>query len=359
MSNKVYYCHLCSHPYADSAFTTPSGIRYDKISPQQNCVQVDSCPGQGFGGLCVPSGKTQADIINEENNIPISGVLPSSTKRKLGLCVFLMDSSGSMGDAAYDPNFPSTLGVEPHINNSPCEKLNQMSKRELMATNAALGIFSLKQIKDSENAFVAIFLYDHNTKYLFFKSVKTVITEYGDSRTLAKYLLKEMKELNGGTNINSALDLAASLVNEFKKGTIKALGQFEPYVQTPRQNWDVSTGQPIKPSTLLPNTPNIRVLLYTDGEHQAEYGVLESPFQFDVPDFLIGVYIGQNGQQGDKELSKIVKYCPIHGKQQYLRVSNPQDSGKLYGIFKMATGASGFCLQCIEGKGSDKPSVMR
>jgi hypothetical protein len=357
MSNQVYYCHLCSHPYADSAFTAPDGVRYDKISPQQNCVQSDTCPGQGFGGLCVPSGETEADI-RKKGKIPDDPGIPT-VKRKLGLCVFLMDASGSMGDAAYDPNFPSTLGVEPHINNSPCEKLNQMSKRELMATNAALGIFSLKQIKDSENAFVSIILYDHDTKYLFFKSVKTVVTEYGDSRTLAQYLLKEMKERNGGTNINGALDLAASLVNEFKKGSIKALGAFEPYMQTPRQNWDVSTGQAIKPSTLLPNTPNIRVLLYTDGEHQAEYGVLESPFQSAVPDFLIGVYIGQPGQQGDKELSKIVKYCPLHGKQQYLRVSNPQDSGKLYGIFKMATGASGFCLQCVEGKGSDKPNVMR
>jgi rubredoxin len=348
---KVYQCVACDHYYTEKA-TTSEGVSFDQVPAMMVC-QRPECDGEGLTGLCIPVEESLVDIarkIGSGDTKVITAV--ATTKRELGLCVFLMDASGSMGENAFgdysqpaDPAFNMS-----HPNNSPVEKAGNMSKRIMVAAAAASGIFGLRKINEDQhdNVYVCVILYDHDTKYLFFKSIKTILREYTDAKAFASYLLQELKGMNGGTDINKALGVAHSLVDRFKEGKVDALGSFYPVTHNVPHEYDVSTGQAITPKRTLTNIPNIRVLLYTDGEHQPERGVLDTPFNQFVPDPLIGAYIGQPGTNGERELQSLVHKCPIHGKDQFLVVHKPEDMMSLHGIFRMASGQSGYCLDCLK-----------
>jgi hypothetical protein len=354
MKTQAYKCHRCGRHYADTPIVSHN-ISFSQVTHNRVC-NAPKCPGNGYMGLAVPIDKDlheYAKTIGQPNT--------PGPPRELGLCIFLMDASGSMGDPAFsDVKQPSTLELPKSEKDSPCEGEGLMSKREMMAGTVADSIFSLKKIEKNGYAYIAIILYDDDIKYLLLQSVKDIVATYKEGKELARYLLKTMKEdMGGGTDINKALACAHSLKKEFIDGNINAFsfGKFETYSQTDNFIFDVFSGKRLeKPYSEV--TPNVRVLLYTDGDHQPNYGILESPFKHENPDLLIGVYVGDPSDQGNRELKSILKYCPRHGQQQYLSVNRIDDMNNLYGIFLMATGASGFCPKCIRlTKKGDTPRL--
>jgi hypothetical protein len=65
-------------------------------------------------------------------------------------------------------------------------------------------------------------------------------------------------------------------------------------------------------------------------------------------DILIGAYFGQESDQGCAELKTLLSNCPIHNSPQFFLFDKPSNIGNLKYLFRMASGASGFCPKCLE-----------
>jgi len=102
--------------------------------------------------------------------------------------------------------------------------------------------------------------------------------------------------------------------------------------------------------------PNIRVLIYTDGQQfdaQENRTLKPNPFkEHPIPglnhDILIGAYFGNEDDPGCKELKGLVSNCPRHDYPQFFLFDNPKQMSNLKSLFRMASGASGFCPKCLE-----------
>jgi hypothetical protein len=346
---QCYQCVECGTYYAEQK-VNQKGIVIEQVPDSLVCQLNDRCQTVG---LCADIELSLDEVIAKIYGDGGGG--GGGQDKELGLCLFLMDASLSMGEHAFgNAPRPSVLKPQPHPNDyKSVEDKGHMSKREMVALAAARGVFGLKSLskrKDydpHEYAYIGIILYDHATKPLFFKSVKNIFKENEDENIFAKWLLTQMKDMNGGTDINGALNMADNLVKKFKAKSLDALGNYLPMTQNFAAHFDIDGGNK-HPISKTEVEPNIRVMLYTDGEQLAEYGALDSPFRLYTPvDPLICAYIGEKGTRGAKELRSIVRYCPVHGKEQMIVVDKVTAFPTLHGIFKMASGGSGFCEMCL------------
>ena len=307
---KQYTCVECSKMYNDTNL------------PQDYVCKDSQCPGGGLTGL----------IIEIQGQQPIQTgatyVMPTTNTnlREAGLCILLMDSSGSMGESAYrDYSFPSKYGG------------STLTKREVITDIAAKAIFELQPMAKKDDAYLCAIKFDHRQSVMFTKTVSNILIEYGTPQNLAKFMYDELAEMNGGTDINSALRMAHSFVDKFVGGSLPGMGNYTPLTQSqyaPQLNRTI-------------DVPNVRVLLYTDGEQLSEYGAIDNPFINAEPDLLMGAYIGQSGEKGCNDLKSVIGKCPIHGTEQFFVLDNPQKIATLRGLFRMASGTSGFCPTCI------------
>jgi len=322
---KQYICVECESIYDDSN------------RPDDFVCKKNTCPGDGLTGLIIEMEEPAVSPLNTPPPIPgaaapsTATAIPSSIsiEKEVGLCVLLMDASGSMFvDPAFKgQNFPSSFGHE------------FLNKAEMVAKCAANAIFQLKDItlKSHQEAYIMAIKFDHRQSVMFHKSISGIIEEYGDSARFAKYLYDELSQMQGGTNINGALDMAYSFISKFKEGNIPGLGLFEPMydaVYLPNKGGDFEI-------------PNIRAMVYTDGEHLSDYGPLSNPFKSHDPDLLLGAFIGDQSESGCSDLRSIVSECPIHSQDQFFIIDNPKSQATLRRLFRMASDASGFCPACI------------
>jgi hypothetical protein len=287
---------------------------YDNAScpPDMLCMDAD-CPGDGEG------------LILARDREPVIP-LPTPTS-DLGLAVLVMDASGSM----QDPAFPASG--------------NPITRRRLVAGAVSQAIFSLRQMHQSERAYVAIIMFDIRQELLMTKSVAQYLREYPDAAALTDKLMTEFDRFNGGTDITNALLFAKSLTDKFLSGKMEAFGTYSTLSHTQYS--------PHLNKTL--DVPNVRVLVYTDGEHTAHLP-LKNPFTDMSPDLLMGIYFGQQHDKGREDLENILGNCPIHHEKQLFVFDRPEKTPQLRGFFRMASGASGFCPVClapIEGRKSE------
>ncbi|MBU3012676.1 VWA domain-containing protein [Polaribacter vadi] len=306
---KYYYCVECPQ--------TPELVYDDSTKPDNFICQRAECPGNGLTGLVI------------EAPYPGGGGTKVPIAQEVGLCVLLMDASGSM---FFDPafkgqRFPSTFGNA------------FLNKAEMVSKCAANAIFQLKDIslKKHQEAYIMAIKFDHNQSLMFLKPIKELIQEFGEAVNFAKYLYEELEQMKGGTNINSALEMAYSFISKFKEGNIPGIGDFEPMydsIHLPNKGGDYEI-------------PNIRAMIYTDGEQLAEYGALQNPFMEHDPDLLLGAFIGDQSEVGCDQLRNIVSKCPIHNQDQFFIIDSPQSQSTLRRLFRMASDASGFCPSCI------------
>jgi hypothetical protein len=101
---------------------------------------------------------------------------------------------------------------------------------------------------------------------------------------------------------------------------------------------------------------NVRVLIYTDGmQYDANGGKIlhANPFkQYPLSelnhDIVIGAFFGQEKDEGCNELKGLLSKCPIHDELQFFLFDDPAKISVLKYLFRMASGASGFCPKCLD-----------
>ena len=245
--------------------------------------------------------------------------------------MIMMDASDSMTDIAFD-------GID-------------LTRLTLVANSAASGIFDLEHLQNNSNAFVACFKFDDRVELMFVDTVANVINRHKNIDAFSDYLYNEliqMQQTPHGTDINKALQQAYELVSQFLN---KQMPGFPVKNYTPLVQRIFKYG-----STDSISVPNIRVLMYTDGRQYVVNGsMVLNPNPFNQKpivglnhDILIAAFFGSENDPGSRELHNIVSNCPIHNIPQFFLFDDPAHIGDLKYLFRMASGASGFCPSCLK-----------
>jgi hypothetical protein len=247
--------------------------------------------------------------------------------REIGLSVLLMDASSSMGD--------------PISGNDPKTRLQQV------AESAAAGIFDLQRLQNNQDAWVKAFKFDDRVQPMFEDSVAGLIKRFDrDARKFADYIYDELASMQQGTDINAALRAAYNYVDGFLQRRLDfPVRNYIPMNQT------IMRGG----SSNSISIPNIRVMMYTDGrQYDAQGGRHLKPNPFLKPppglnhDVLIGAFFGSASDEGAAELKQLVSACPSHeGVKQFFLFDTPKKIDHMKHLFRMASGASGFCPLCL------------
>ncbi len=240
--------------------------------------------------------------------------------RQIGLCILLMDASGSM---------QTTKPFEDKGNNS--------SLIDLVSRNVARAIFDLKNLTQgkAKDAYILALMFDDVVKELFFDSVDNLTTKHHSEGNFENFIKQELSNMGGGTDITTALEKAYTFYEQFIHNKINSLGEYTVLSQLDRG----FNNNPI-------NISNVRVLIYTDGNHNAN-STLYSPFKDLDPDILMGAYFGEATDAGARELRNILGNCFKHNEKQFFLINNTEDYAQLKNLFRMASGASGFCPICL------------
>ncbi len=288
--------------------------------------------------FCPPLEGILLEVIKPEQGqpLPTAGTTspqatpppPPPQGREVGLCVLLMDASSSMTDPAF--------------NGSP------LTRMRLVSNSAASGIFDLERMQNNPNAYVAGFKFDDRVELMFMDTVANLIGRFGDVRTFANYLYDELFKMQQGTDINKALRQAHAFVDRFLKKDLTGLPftDYQPMMQRIFKFNSIDTV----------SIANVRVMIYTDGMQYDSNGnrdLLPNPFKTNpLPllnhDIVIGAFFGQASDNGCHELQSILSNCPIHNSPQFFLFDKPANIGDLKYLFRMASGASGFCPRCLE-----------
>lgn len=247
---------------------------------------------------------------------------------EVGLCVILMDASSSMTDPAF--------------------KGSPLTRMSLVANSAASGIFDLERMQNNSSAYVAAFKFDDRVELMFMDTVGNIIKKYnGDIRKFAAYLYDELSKMQQGTDINKALKQAYDFVDKFLK---KQLPDFLV------KNYEPMRQRILKHNLESVSIANVRVLIYTDGmQFDSNRGSVLNPNPFkERPlaelnhDIVVGAFFGQEDDEGCSGLKSLLSRCPIHDQLQFFLFDKPAQIGSLKYLFRMASGASGFCPKCLQ-----------
>jgi hypothetical protein len=247
---------------------------------------------------------------------------------EVGLCVILMDASSSMTDPAF--------------NGSP------LTRMSLVANSAASGIFDLQRMQNNPNAYVAAFKFDDRVELMFMDTVANIIKKYnGEIRLFAAYIYDELSKMQQGTDINKALNQAYDFVSKFLN---KQLPDFISKDYVPMRQ------RILKYNLESVSIANVRVLIYTDGMQYDAHGnraLNPNPFKTHLlpdvnHDVVVGAFFGQADDEGSSQLQTLLSRCPIHDELQFFLFDKPAQIGSLKYLFRMASGASGFCPKCLQ-----------
>jgi len=248
---------------------------------------------------------------------------------EVALCIILMDGSASMTDPVF--------------------KGSPLSRMRLVSTTAASGIFDLERMQNNPYAFVAAFKFDDRVELMFIDTIANLIYRYDkDVTKFANYIYDELYKLQQGTDINESLMQAHIFVDKFLQGQLPNF---------PLKKYRVMMQRILKHgSAESVSIPNVRVLIYTDGmQFDANGGrilrsnpFVERPLKGLNHDIVIGAFFGQDDDDGCQELQSLLSRCPIHDELQFFLFDKPAKIGNLKYLFRMASGASGFCPKCLE-----------
>lgn len=272
--------------------------------------------GEGFliDEASIPPGASGQTI---DNSVPTA-----AEGRKIGLAVLLMDVSGSMTTPVFPP------AVNPTRDNC-------------VVRSVAEAVMSLNGITNPKDAYIMPVLFDDEVRPVFVKSVSEIVAEFQTTQKLSEFL-KE-KFTYGGTDINKALDFAKEVYDSFVTGqSLKRYGgpdNIQPKTHT----------VPAYAGGTIRDVPNIRVLIYTDGEDSVQKRITGNPFASlaGKPDVLLGAYFGNREDPGCGHLRTILSKCPTHNHPQFFVLDKPDRIAKLRFLFRMASSHSGFCPTCL------------
>lgn len=160
---------------------------FDKMTGDGFCPEA-GCYGVGF-------------LVEQQNSQTGAGSVPSSTigAKEIGLCVLLMDASGSMDSSAFSSN-PAT-------------------KAQLVAGSASGGIFDLAKLSNTDDAYIIGVMFDREPHPIFTSSITEILKTYSNASNFAEFL--RSKFTHGGTDINRALNFARQIYDDFiQKGDL-------------------------------------------------------------------------------------------------------------------------------------------
>jgi hypothetical protein len=277
-----------------------------------------------------------------------SGSAPIETIE--GLCVLVCDASRSMSQPAL-----SATGV---------------TKMTLVANAVERAITELGGITRSENAFIAIVAFGAKASLVtdeqgkpFIKSVRSIVDEFGTG--LGHYLFDYLENDRGGldrtrTDISAALKLALTITNDATNDAgFTRFGVTSPAKIMRQSDILTSAGRQIA-------VPNVRVMAYSDGAHNpADGSPLVNPFASMAPSLLMTAFIGdetgsREARIGADQMKNLATICPQHSKRGYFLINSVDRHAQLRKLFRMASGASGFCPLCLRqltGGTIDSPMV--
>lgn len=250
----------------------------------------------------------------------------------IGLCILMCDASGSMTEEAFPGNPASRLA--------------------LVAQAASAGISDLYDISKPETAYIALAAFATAPAFVideqgqpFVKSVAQIKQAFPTRKELATFLMDRLgygKTVDGNyTDISAALRFARSLHQEALQGSLNTAGISGSFSL---MKHSISR----KSDQKLIVVENIRVLIYSDGEHNPSDGTkLENPFGGDDPSVLMSVFIGKDVDKGANQMKSLACTCPAHGLPGYFLINAPERYQTLRHLFRMASGASGFCPSCL------------
>jgi hypothetical protein len=306
-----YRCSNPGHPATAPAL-------YDVMSPD------GFCPDCHFGeGLLEAVSSAEAARAATEGARRHSG--------EIGLCVLACDVSGSMLSRCFPGNPASTL--------------------DLVARAAAAGISDLYALSNATDAYVVIIPFADRAAVLtengrpFCRSISEIKAGYATGEELGAFLLSALPGagVGGGTDFNQPLALAAQIRDQALQGSLGAYGGPEDFTVKTHDLIDIRSGQTV-------SVPNIRILLYSDGQH---YGDIRNPFAAETHSPLLTMYFGEAETAGARQMRELACTCPQHGRPGFFLTDTPAAYATLRHLFRMASGASGFCPECSRAERSE------
>lgn len=199
---------------------------------------------------------------------------------------------------------------------------------------------SLSDLSNKTDAYVMPVLFDHEVHPLFIKSVQDIVEEYSDAKRFAIFLKKAFENSKGGTDINAALNFAKQIYDTLDSQSTLAKFGGPDHVRPIPQVVSTANGGQI-------TVPNVRVLIYTDGEDETTGKILGNPFQSHSADILLGAFFGVGTERGSVDLQSVLSNCPTHTQKQFFLLNSEDRVQKLRFLFRMASGGSGFCPRCL------------
>ena len=189
---------------------------YDAKTADGFCSNQPACEyGSGWLKEIAESGANAPAVTAEGETAPPA----LSFEREIGICILMMDGSLSMGEPAFPTtDFPG-------------------NKYQLIATNAAGGIWSLKNVTHSEDAYIALCLFAGKPDLIWVKSVQEIVKLFETRDKFADFIRTTLETKTPEprvTNINSAVNFAYEIYAAYLKGDLKAYGlaeNFKPLTQ--------------------------------------------------------------------------------------------------------------------------------
>lgn len=282
--------------------------QFDAMTADAFCTEPD-CFGIGFLSESDPNTLLATPVLD----------------REVGLCVLLMDVSASM-----------TL---PALDNAPA------AKEIFVARNASAAIFDLKGMTKPEDAYIVIVTFDDNVKTILCDSIANILRNFETKEKFADFLMGHFT--HGNTDINKALSYTKEIYDSFiKQGDLSAYGGPKNLKPVYHNVLDKKNNAII--------VPNIRVFIYSDGEDVVTGKIHGNPFASENTDVLIAAYFGQGNEQGCTDIKNITSKCPIHAVDQFFLINDSHRLQTLRGLFRMASGTSGFCPTCLVNEIKEK-----
>jgi hypothetical protein len=289
-------------------------------------VQVK--PHDGFCSVPEHFGEPLVEVADQDTSL--------QPEIELGLCVLVCDASGSMEEPAFVDN--------------PAAKL------KIVAGAVDRAIADLVKITLSDTAYIAIVAFGGRADLVrdrsgkpFVKSVAEIIQEFpsGLGEYLFEYFRTDAGNIDRGyTDITAALRLAREIYDGAMSGNLSRWGIEKPVGLLKQDILTAEKGQI--------SIPNLRALIYSDGAHNPSGGVpLTNPFESVYPSPLMTAFIGDesrdaNTRAGADQMRALANKCSIHGTAGYFLINNMNRYAVLRGLFRMASGTSGFCPQCLK-----------
>lgn len=309
-------------------------------------LALDELPVDGLCPTCwlpMVDETSVSELIAPEPSIPWDDVIT------IGLCTLVCDISVSMDEPVSSMATPDPDNLDRKI---------IPTRLQLVAKNAALGIWDLcGGVSKASDAYLALAVFGETAQILSFDDGKPFVVAASELRSrfegavqLGEFLERKFKEhmkaIGGSTNITDGVALANQLYENAKSGTLSKWGVSAPVELIQH---DI-LGLDNKPQTI----PNFRTLIYSDGGHNV--GELRNAFASSDDDatpwsLLMTAFIGSSEDPGAIQMKDFAGKCPVHGYKNFFLINDPNRFQKLRGLFRMASGASGFCPICLGDQG--------